>query len=137
MIVDARSSPFYAWLDHATLRDLVRRARALPPGERLVLLKALIPGLIEDLGDQPVQEFLDELRTKADRYAEAVAHPGRGGATRRTPGELLGGPVPWPEGHLHLGGARDPRRPGGRALERQWEAARWEEVQRLRTTEAD
>jgi hypothetical protein len=29
-----------------------------------------------------------------------------------------------------LAGARDPRRPGGRALEREWEALLWDEIER-------
>lgn len=127
-IVNAMESPFYAWLDRPTIRSLVRRARSLSPGERLVLIKGLIPGLVEDMGDASVRAFLDELSTKALRYAEAVANPGQGGATRRTPPERLGGPVPGPEAHRHLAGTRDPRRPGGRTLERQWEAAAWEEL---------
>ena len=68
------------------------------------------------------------LDTKAERYAEAVANPGRGGATRHTPSERLGGPVPGRRAHLHLEGRRNPRRPGGRALEREWESAAWAEA---------
>ncbi|HEY9515694.1 MAG TPA: hypothetical protein VIQ74_08460 [Gemmatimonadaceae bacterium] len=136
MSVDAKPSPFYAWLDHASIRELVRGALALPPGERLILIKGLIPSLIEDMGDAAVQSFLDELRTKAYRYSEAVAHPGEGGATRRTSGELLGGPVPGYEARLYLGGPRDPRRPGGRALERRWEAAAWEKLEGTGTTDS-
>jgi hypothetical protein len=126
--VDAKQSPFYAWLDRPTIRNLVRRARSLTPGERLVLIKGLIPGLVEDMGDEAVHAFLEELGTKAQRYAEAVANPGHGGATRRTPSERLGGPVPGREAHQHLPGTRNPRRAGGRMLERQWEAAAWEEM---------
>ena len=81
--VDAKQSPFYSWLDRPTIRSLVREARALSPGERLVLIKGLIPGLVEDMGDAAVRAFIEELDTKAERYAEAVANPGRGGATRR------------------------------------------------------
>ncbi|MGH7669932.1 MAG: hypothetical protein ACRENQ_10625 [Gemmatimonadaceae bacterium] len=126
--IDATKSPFYAWLDRPTIRNLVLDARSLSPGERLVLIKGLIPGLVEDMGDQTVLDFLEELVTKARRYAEAVANPGQGGATRQTPSERLGGPVPGREAHRHLTGTRDPRRAGGRQLERQWEAAAWEEM---------
>lgn len=127
MSVDARHSPFYAWLDNAAIRRLLHGALALPAGARLVLIKGLIPGLIDDIGDTAVEAFLDELRTKGRRYAEAVAHPGEGGATRSTSGEPLGGPIP--DGEAHLSGTRNPRRPGGRALERVWEAAFWEEIE--------
>ncbi|HEX5436608.1 MAG TPA: hypothetical protein VFW98_05595 [Gemmatimonadaceae bacterium] len=127
--IDATESPFYAWLDRPAIRGFVRDARSLTPGERLVLIKGLIPGLVEDMGEGAVRTFLEELATKAQRYAEAVANPGQGGATRRTPSEPLGGPVPGREAHYHLPGTRNPRRPGGRVLERQWEAAAWEKMQ--------
>lgn len=126
MTVDATPSPFYSWLDHAAIRDVVRAALLLPAGERLVLIKGLIPGLVEDAGIEVVDAFMDELRMKAHRYAEARAHPGEGGATRRVSGEPLGGPIP--AGEAHLAGSRNPRRPGGRALERQWEATFWNEI---------
>jgi len=124
--VDARHSPFYAWIDHVAIRALVRAAVDLPAGERLVLIKGLIPGLVDDIGVAAFESFLDEVRIKAQRYAEAVAHPGEGGATRRIASEPLGGPVR--DGEAHLPGTRDPRRPGGRALERQWETAFWDEI---------
>jgi hypothetical protein len=126
--VDSNESPFYSWLDRPAIRSLVREARSLSPGERLVLIKGLIPGLVEDMGERAVRAFIEELDTKAERYAEAVANPGRGGATRRTPSERLGGPVPGRRAHLHLEGRRNPRRPGGRALEREWESAAWVEA---------
>lgn len=125
--VDARRSPFYAWLDSDAIRELARRAIALPAGERVVLIKALIPSLVADMGVEAAEAFFDELRTKATRYAEALGEPGVGGASRSTPGELLGGPVPG--GEVHTGEARNPRRPGGRALEREWEALLWEQVE--------
>lgn len=127
-LIDRDESPFYAWLDRPTIRSLVREAGALAPGERMVLIKGLIPGLVEDVGEEVLLEFLEELAVKARRYAEAVANPGRGGAARTSPSERLGGPVPGPDGHKHLPGRRNPRRPGGRNLERQWEIAAWEEL---------
>ncbi|HEY9449197.1 MAG TPA: hypothetical protein VIQ60_05560 [Gemmatimonadaceae bacterium] len=126
--VDAKQSPFYAWLDRPSIRNLVRGARSLSPGERLVLIKGLIPGLVEAMGDEAVRAFLGDLVTKSQRFAEAVANPGQGGATRHTPSERLGGPVPGRVAYRHLAGTRNPRRPGGRVLERQWEAAAWEEM---------
>jgi hypothetical protein len=126
MTVDARKSPFYAWLDHATIRDLVRGALDLSAGERLVLIKGLIPGLVDDIGEAALDRFLDEMRVKAKRYAEALAHPGEGGAARSTASEPLGGPIE--QGEARMSGTRDPRRPGGRALERQWEAEFWNEI---------
>lgn len=116
-------SPFYRWLDHARIRRLIHEVGALRPGERLVLLKGLVPGLVETLGLAKAEEFLDELATKARRYDEATHHPGEGRLRRETPGERLGGPTP--EGHRHAADARDPDRPGGRAAERVWEAGIW------------
>ena len=128
--VDTHRSPFYAWLDHAAIRELVHSALALPAGERMVLIKGLIPGLVEESGIDAVDTFLEDVRTKARRYAEALAHPGEGGASRETSGEPLGGPTP--DGHVHLPGARDASRAGGRALEREWEATLWNEIGRAR-----
>jgi len=126
MTVDARQSPFYAWLDHAMIRDLVRGALELSAGERLVLIKGLIPGLVDEVGEAALDQFLVEMRIKAKRYAEALAHPGEGGAARSTASEPLGGPIE--HGEARMPGTRDPRRPGGRALERKWEAEFWNEI---------
>jgi hypothetical protein len=128
MSVDARHSPFYAWIDYAAIRELVLGALDLSTGERLVLIKGLIPSLVDDIGKAAFEDFLEEARIKGQRYAEALAHPGVGGAARRTASEPLGGPVS--RGEAHLPGTRDPRRPGGRALERQWEAVFWNELER-------
>lgn len=126
MPVDAKQSPFYAWIDHATIRDLVRGALELSAGERLVLIKGLIPSLVDDVGEAALDRFFAEMRVKAMRYAEAIAHPGEGGAARSTASEPLGGPIE--HGEARLPGTRDPRRPGGRALERQWETEFWNEI---------
>jgi len=128
MSVDARHSPFYAWLNNAAIRELIHGALELSAGERLVLIKGLVPGLVDDIGETSFESFLDEVRVKAQRYAEAVAHPGEGGATRRIASEPLGGSIV--HGEAHLPGTRNPRRPGGRALERQWEADLWNEIER-------
>jgi hypothetical protein len=49
--VDTTRSPFYEWLDHAAIRGLLHQAVALPVGERLILLKGLVPSLVDDLGE--------------------------------------------------------------------------------------
>lgn len=121
--VDARTSPFYEWLDHDAIRALVHRALDLTPGERFVLVKGLIPGLVDAVGVGEVETFLDEVRTKARRYQEARTHPGEGLESREVPGERLGGPTP--EGHAHIDGFRDPDRPGGPAAERAQEREAW------------
>lgn len=48
--VYARQSPFYGWLDNAAIRDLVHRGLELAVGERLVLIRRLIPGLVQTMG---------------------------------------------------------------------------------------
>ena len=72
MSVDARHSPFYAWLDHAAIRALVHAALDLSAGERLVLIKGLVPGLIDAIGDAAFESFLDEMRVKARRARATV-----------------------------------------------------------------
>jgi hypothetical protein len=124
--VDFLRSPFYAWLDNQRIRELLAGASELPLGERFVLMKALIPGLVADAGLTAVEQLTVELLIKAQRYAEAQAHPGQGGATREIPGEVIGGPTP--SGEELIGGPRDPRRPGGRHEEREWERAAWSEA---------
>ncbi|HEX7048979.1 MAG TPA: hypothetical protein VF188_02105 [Longimicrobiales bacterium] len=127
-MIRTNRDPFYAWLDNERIREIIHRAGALTPGERLVLVKGLVPGLVDALGVAGFEDFLAEVRVKARRFGEARAHPGMGYGTRRTPGEALGGPTP--EGHLHWNGARDPHRPGGRAAERIEEARRWAKYRR-------
>ena len=117
--------PFYEWIDHEEIRELVNRADELEPGERLVLVKGLVPDLIEDLGLSGFEEFLEEIRTKGRRFEEARTHPGEGSRQRRTPGELIGGPTP--EGHVHTDEDRDVNRPGGREVERAREAELWDQ----------
>lgn len=121
--LDARPSPFYEWLDHASIRDLVHRSLQLSAGERLVLIKGLVPGLVETMGITEFDAFLAEVAIKARRFQEATDHPGEGRACRVTPGEELGGPTP--AGHDHMVLARDPDQRGARAAERDIEAERW------------
>lgn len=121
--VDARHSPFYEWLDNATIRDLVHRILELSVGERLVLIKGLVPGLVAAMGLAEFDAFLAEIAIKARRFQEAVDHPGEGRKRRLTPGEELGGPTP--AGHEHIATARDPDRRGAREAERATEGELW------------
>lgn len=121
--VDARQSPFYEWLDNATIRDLVLRSLDLPPGELLVFIKGLVPGLVAAVGLGAFDAFLAEIAIKAHRFQEAVDHPGEGRASRVTPGEEVGGPTP--AGHEHLAIARDPDHRGAREAERALEGELW------------
>ncbi|MDQ6758467.1 MAG: hypothetical protein M3Z32_01220 [Acidobacteriota bacterium] len=121
--VDARHSPFYEWLDNARIRELVHRSLELSAGERLVLIKALVPGLIETMGVSEFEAFLGEVAIKGRRFQEAVDHPGEGRKWRVTPGEELGGPAPG--GHDHIAMSRDPSERGAREAEREIEADLW------------
>lgn len=121
--VDARQSPFYAWLDHASIRSLVERSLALSAGERLMVIKGLIPSLVDDMGLAEFDAFLTEVSVKAHRFQEAVDHPGEGRLSRLTPGEKLGGPMQ--AGHDHLSVARDPDHRGAREAERVVETELW------------
>lgn len=121
--VDARHSLFYEWLDNASIRQLVHSILELSIGERLVLIKGLVPALVTSMGAAEFDAFLLELQIKAHRFQEAIDHPGEGRALRTTPGEELGGPTP--TGHEHLPITRDPDRPGGRAAERAVESELW------------
>ncbi|MGI8548509.1 MAG: hypothetical protein ACR2M1_14485 [Gemmatimonadaceae bacterium] len=121
--VNARQSPFYEWLDNAKIRDLVLRCLELPPGELLVLIKGLVPGLVAAVGLAEFDAFLAEIAIKAHRFQEAVDHPGEGRALRVTPGEELGGPTA--AGHEHLAIARNPDQRGAREAERTVEGDLW------------
>lgn len=126
--VDARQSPFYDWLDNAAIRDLVLRSRELAPGEILVVIKGLVPGLVAAIGAAEFDAFLAEIASKAHRFQEAVDHPGDGRASRATPGESIGGPTP--AGHEHLATARDPAHRGSREAERLVERELWARAER-------
>jgi hypothetical protein len=126
--VDARQSPFYEWLDTTTIRELAHRTLELSAGERLVLIKGLVPGLVDTMGLAEFDVFLAEIGIKARRYQEAVDHPGEGRARRVTPGEELGGPTR--VGHNHLALARNPDRRGAREAERAIEGELWTRVPR-------
>ncbi len=121
--MDPTTSPFYQWLDHERIRTVLHDVLNLRPGERLVLLKGLVPSLVKTLGAEEAESFLAELAAKVRRYEEARTHPGEGRLRRQNSGEQMGGPTP--EGHRHLAETRNPDRPGGRSAERLWEAAVW------------
>ena len=122
--VDARHSPFYDWLDNTAIRELVHRIHELSAGERLVLIKGIVPGLVSVMGLAELDAFLSEISIKARRFQEAVDHPGQGRELRVTPGEQLGGPTP--AGHDHLPIARNPNHRGAREAERVTERELWE-----------
>ncbi len=125
--VDARHSPFYEWMDNSSIRDLVRRGIELSVGERLMVIKGLMPGLVEAMGLAKFDAFLEEVGVKAHRFQEAIDHPGEGRASRATPGEEIGGPTP--DGHDHMPTPRDANHRGAREAERTLERELWTRTQ--------
>jgi hypothetical protein len=75
-------------MDHPTLRRLVNEANEqLTLSERMTLVKALVPGIADQLDGADFFAFVEELRLKGERFLEAKTHPGAGRSTRLTPGE--------------------------------------------------
>ncbi len=74
-------------MDHPTLRRLVDEVGALTLDERITLLKALIPGVAEQMTPRDFQALALELRMKGERFYDAKQHPGEGRATRHVMGE--------------------------------------------------
>lgn len=74
-------------LNHPALRELVRAANALPVGDRVTLLKGLIPEVARELSPREFEGVIAELRLKGERFYDALAHPGQGRDSRRVMGE--------------------------------------------------
>jgi hypothetical protein len=74
-------------LNHPALRDLVNAANALPLGDRVTLLKALIPEVAREVSPREFEAIMMELRLKGERFHDALAHPGQGRDSRRVMGE--------------------------------------------------
>lgn len=75
------------WMNHPALRALVEQANALTLGERVTLVKGLIPALADELSPKEFDGLIHDLRLKGERYYEAKSHPGEGRAQRGVPGE--------------------------------------------------
>ncbi|MEO9020123.1 MAG: hypothetical protein ABI314_06420 [Gemmatimonadaceae bacterium] len=105
------------------------------PGERLVLIKGLVPGLVEAMGITKFEEFLADVAVKAHRFQEAADHPGTGRTFRAVAGEKLGGPIPG--GHDHIPVPRNPNMRGAREAERVIEGELWLRAQRDTETSTD
>jgi hypothetical protein len=74
-------------LNHPAIRDLVNAANALRLGDRVTLLKALIPEVAREMSPREFEALTVELRLKGERLYEALAHPGQGRDTRHVMGE--------------------------------------------------
>ncbi len=74
---DTRHSPFYEWLDNETIRDLVHLILDLTAGERLVLIKRLLPGLVRAVGVVELEAYLSEIASKPDDFRKRSIIPGK------------------------------------------------------------
>jgi hypothetical protein len=74
-------------LNHPALRELVNGANALPLGDRITLLKALIPELARELSPREFEAVMVDLRLKGERFYDALTHPGQGRDARHVMGE--------------------------------------------------
>lgn len=74
-------------LNHPVIRDLVQRANALSLGDRVTLLKGLVPGIVKELTPPEFEGLIVELRLKGERVYDALAHPGEGRKARNVLGE--------------------------------------------------
>jgi hypothetical protein len=74
-------------LNHPVIRELVQRANALSLGDRVTLLKGLVPGIVKQLTPREFEGFIAELRLKGERVYDAMSHPGEGRKARNVLGE--------------------------------------------------
>lgn len=74
-------------LNHPAIRELVNAANALPLGDRLTLLKALIPEIAREMTPREFEAAMLDLRLKGERFYDAVSHPGAGRVARNVLGE--------------------------------------------------
>ncbi|HET7585282.1 MAG TPA: hypothetical protein VFK13_10250 [Gemmatimonadaceae bacterium] len=75
------------WMNHPVIREIVNRSQTLSLGERITLVKGLIPSIADQLTGAEYEGFIAELRLKGERFQEAKLHPGEGRAQRQVPGE--------------------------------------------------
>ena len=74
-------------LNHPAIRELVNAANALPLGERITLLKALVPEVAREMTPRDFAALVGELQLKGERFYDALQHPGKGRADRHVMGE--------------------------------------------------
>ena len=74
-------------LNHPAIRQLVNAANELPLGERVTLMKALVPEIAREMSPRDFAAIIGELQLKGDRFYDALQHPGRGRADRHVMGE--------------------------------------------------
>ncbi|HEX6052933.1 MAG TPA: hypothetical protein VFZ21_26885 [Gemmatimonadaceae bacterium] len=81
------TSPETDGLNHPAIRQLVNAANDLPLGERVTLLKALVPEIAREMAPRDFAAIIGELQLKGERFYDALKHPGTGRADRRVMGE--------------------------------------------------
>jgi hypothetical protein len=74
-------------LNHPAIRELVNAANAMPLGDRITLLKALIPEIAREMSPREFEAAMVELRLKGERFYDALSHPGQGRTARHVMGE--------------------------------------------------
>ena len=74
-------------LNHPAIRELVNGANALPLGDRVTLLKALIPEIAREMSPREFEATMADLRLKGERFYDALTHPGQGRESRHVMGE--------------------------------------------------
>jgi hypothetical protein len=74
-------------LNHPAIRELVNAANALPLGDRVTLLKALVPEIAREMAPREFEAAMVELRLKGERFYDALTHPGEGRMARNVMGE--------------------------------------------------
>lgn len=74
-------------LDHPGIRQLVNAANAMSLGDRVTLLKALIPEVAREMAPREFEGLVVELRLKGERFYDALKHPGQGRQSRHVMGE--------------------------------------------------
>ncbi|MDF2775305.1 MAG: hypothetical protein K0S86_4805 [Geminicoccaceae bacterium] len=81
------TSPETDGLNHPAIRQLVNAANDLPLGDRVTLLKALVPEIAREMTPRDFAAIIGELQLKGERFYDALTHPGTGRAERRVMGE--------------------------------------------------
>ncbi len=81
------TSPETANLNLRVLRRLVDKSNSLPLRDRITLLKALMPGVAQEVTPCEFETIVTELRLKGERLYDAVSHPGHGRRDRNVIGE--------------------------------------------------
>jgi hypothetical protein len=81
------TSPETDGLNHPAIRDLVNAANGLPLGDRITLMKALVPELAREMAPRDFAAIITDLKIKGERFYDALKHPGKGRAERHVMGE--------------------------------------------------